>query len=137
MGICVSNKHTTSNLHIVTDSGTFVNPLPCTTHSYIVANGKCRSWFYVYISLQIACYRIHTISRGEIEIISYRNPRTPRISHDTLPGIWRFLPNTTPCDFNIIRLIRGYNLMRSAVGRLKSFRRNYFSIIYNLYIRVS
>lgn len=35
----------------------------------------------------------------------------------------------TPCDFNIIRLICGYNLIRRVVGKLRSFMRKCFIVI--------
>lgn len=35
----------------------------------------------------------------------------------------------TSCDFKIIRLIRGYNLIQRVMGRLRSFMRNCFIVI--------
>ena len=131
MSICVGYQYTSTNLYIVTNCNTVVNPDACAAHAHIIANGKLSSLFYIHSTLQIARHWVHRIARGEVEVISYFQ-LTPPISQDTLPGIWRFLPNATPCAFSIMRLMRGYSLMRRVVGRLRSFIRNCF-IISNIF----
>ena len=131
---CRLSGHTLLSLHC-RQSQRCRDPRSVCYHTHIIANRKLCTWLYVHSTLQIARHRVHRITKGEVKVIPYWNP-CPPISHDTLPGIWRFLPNTTPCAFNIMRLIRAYSLMRRVVGRLRSFMRICFCIIYNLYIRV-